>query len=310
MHPLSKKYFGANYGSLAVEFHNGTAVVSGYVVKQIGTVRFIVSDGTTNMICELAQTDDEATTLTEGLMTIKTAGGKFIKKLLSFQALTTDGEIINWTKEEADQIVTFEAPETVTPVEKINEVLEEQFQNNGKLYLGSGNAVDNLVTNSNGEIYLAGAARRYKKGATIPASEGDVYEFAVDDTQDWTYVYAVGLNSPIPGAAITDLYNISLDVTTNGRTLTFSLSRDAGGNYHFTNAAYNLDITDDAQALGGAVYQGIQRVRFYEVAFGEGLEKNAFGSIIGETDFVLTATAKRDGVDPVVVDWKAVITRA
>lgn len=309
MHPLSKKYFGANYGSLAVEYHNGNSVVSGYIVKQIGTVRFIVSDGTTNMICELAQSNDEATTLTEGLMTIKTAGGKFIKKLLSFQAITTDGDIINWTKEEADQISTFEAPEIVPPVEKTNEAIVDQFLNNGKLYLGSGNSADNMVTNTNGEIYLAGAARRYKKGASIPASEGNVYEFSVDDTQDWTYVYAAGLNSPIPGAAITDMYNISLDVTTNGKTLTFSLSRDAGGNYHFTNATYNLDITDDAQALGGAVYQGIQRVRFYEVAFGEGLDKNQFGSIIGETNFVLTATAKRDGVEPVVVGWKAVITR-
>lgn len=310
MHPLSKKYFGANYGSLAVDFFDGQATVSGYVVKQIGTVRFIVSDGTTTKTCELAQTSEEASNLTDGLMTIKTESGVFIRKLMAFQAITTENDIMEWTKEDADKIVTFVAPDTVEPEERNNEVIPTEFQNNGKLFLGSGNAVDNMIINGNSEINLAGACRRYKKGATIPANAEDVYEFSVDDTQDWTYVYGVGLKSAIPGAVITDLYNISLDITTNGRTLTFTLSRDSGGNYHFTNAQYDFDITDDAQALGGTVYQGIQRVRFYEVAFGSGLQKNAFGSILGKTSFKLTATAKRDGVEPVVVDWAADITAA
>lgn len=43
MRPLNKKNFGNATGKLAVRFHNGTGVVDGYIVKQLGTSKFLVS---------------------------------------------------------------------------------------------------------------------------------------------------------------------------------------------------------------------------------------------------------------------------
>ncbi len=59
MHPLNNKNFGAN--NITVFYHNGSALVTGYVVKQIGTTRFVVTtDGTTTFVRNLAQTDAHA----------------------------------------------------------------------------------------------------------------------------------------------------------------------------------------------------------------------------------------------------------
>ncbi len=43
--PLSKRLFGANSSNnIKVQFHNGTASVRGYIVKQTGSKRFICKD--------------------------------------------------------------------------------------------------------------------------------------------------------------------------------------------------------------------------------------------------------------------------
>jgi hypothetical protein len=40
--PIAKKNFGNTAGKIAVTFHNGTAVVDGYIIKQLGSKRFLV----------------------------------------------------------------------------------------------------------------------------------------------------------------------------------------------------------------------------------------------------------------------------
>jgi hypothetical protein len=40
--PIAKKNFGNTAGKIAVAFHNGTAVVDGYIIKQLGSKRFLI----------------------------------------------------------------------------------------------------------------------------------------------------------------------------------------------------------------------------------------------------------------------------
>lgn len=102
MHPVSKVHFGAAEGQIAVKFHNGTSAVTGYIVKQIGSKRYVVTaDGETNFTCTLASTTAEATTLVAGKMTIDIAphgGGavQHVKNLSAFIAFTTEGNRLSW----------------------------------------------------------------------------------------------------------------------------------------------------------------------------------------------------------------------
>jgi hypothetical protein len=45
MHPVNNKFFGTD--GVAVKFYNGTTTKTGYIIKQLGTDRFVVTDGTT-----------------------------------------------------------------------------------------------------------------------------------------------------------------------------------------------------------------------------------------------------------------------
>jgi hypothetical protein len=64
VHPLNNFQFGRATGRIAVIFHNGSAVVTGYVTKQIGTKKFVVSLGALTRTCVLAQTSGELAVLT------------------------------------------------------------------------------------------------------------------------------------------------------------------------------------------------------------------------------------------------------
>ena len=97
MHPISNKHFGDLEGSMRVSFHNGTEAVVGHIVRQIGTVRYVVSDGEVTKICQLAQTTAEAAALAEGQMTFY-IDGKAIRKLEAFKATTTEGEQFKWSQ--------------------------------------------------------------------------------------------------------------------------------------------------------------------------------------------------------------------
>lgn len=66
MHPLNKKFFGNGPNALVVQFFNGSAVVSGWILKQMGSVRYRVTDGQTTKIVRLAQNDAEMSSLLNG----------------------------------------------------------------------------------------------------------------------------------------------------------------------------------------------------------------------------------------------------
>ena len=122
MHPVSKVHFGEAEGQIAVKFHNGAAAVTGYIVKQIGSTRYVVAEvgSEDKFTCTLASTTAAATTLTAGKMTIEIAphgGGavQHVKNLSAFVAFTTEGNRLSWkldatTKAGEGKLAVVEAP--------------------------------------------------------------------------------------------------------------------------------------------------------------------------------------------------------
>ena len=114
MHPINNKNFGAGAGKLNVKFYDGSAVVTGILVKQMGTTKYRVTkaDGSDGKIVRLAQTTDELTALTAGtgpdaalradLATIEVAvfGGatENVKKLMANKATTIQGSTVTYVR--------------------------------------------------------------------------------------------------------------------------------------------------------------------------------------------------------------------
>lgn len=101
--PINQSNFGAEPGKIRVRFHNGTAVVTGYIVKQLGPVKYLVTaDGTNNFTVDLVFTTAAAQALTAGQATIQITDAnsvtKYVSKLMSASCNTTDGSTLSWTR--------------------------------------------------------------------------------------------------------------------------------------------------------------------------------------------------------------------
>ena len=110
MHPINKTNFGAKAGKLAVTFYNGSSVITGWVLAQVGTLRYKVTDGTNVVIATLCQNANDLTALLSGtgpnaanqgsLCTIQLTpyGGsvEHVSKLNSVTAVTLEGSHVTW----------------------------------------------------------------------------------------------------------------------------------------------------------------------------------------------------------------------
>lgn len=100
--PLNSRFFGDDEMDIAVRFHNGTTVVPGRFVKQIGLKRYVVEDEQNNRFTvTLAQTTAEATNLTAGLATVAvqsefSAPVEYAREIRGNQMITTGGNVVNW----------------------------------------------------------------------------------------------------------------------------------------------------------------------------------------------------------------------
>ena len=105
--PLNKRYFGtptAGGSEIKVQFHNGTASVNGWIVKQLGSKKFRCSDGTVERDCFLvdksAADGDTPAAVTAGEMTITVSDNDGVLKQvtkISGRKVTIDtGETVAW----------------------------------------------------------------------------------------------------------------------------------------------------------------------------------------------------------------------
>lgn len=100
--PLNKRYFGApttGGNEIKVQFHNGTASVDGWIVKQTGSKRFICSDGSNEAECYLV--DKAAGTLAAGEMSVSvqddSATVRRITKISAKKVTASDGNSYGWS---------------------------------------------------------------------------------------------------------------------------------------------------------------------------------------------------------------------
>jgi len=99
--PLNKRFFGtptAGGNEIKVQFHNGTASVAGWIVKQKASKRFLCSDGTVTAVCTL--TDAASAALTAGQMSITVlndAGDQLqVTKISGRKVTANDGNTYPW----------------------------------------------------------------------------------------------------------------------------------------------------------------------------------------------------------------------
>jgi len=73
--PLNKRYFGPPTvagNEIKVQFHNGTASVNGWIVKQKGSKRFLCTNGTVSRLCKLSTKASNLLLAGEMSITVKT----------------------------------------------------------------------------------------------------------------------------------------------------------------------------------------------------------------------------------------------
>lgn len=97
--PINRSNFGPEENKIAIKFHNGSSVVTGHIIKQMGSRTFLCSDGTVEKVCTLAKTSDEAAALTGNICTIEvetTGGTEYVTRIASNKLTTTAGNQVDW----------------------------------------------------------------------------------------------------------------------------------------------------------------------------------------------------------------------
>jgi hypothetical protein len=105
--PLNKRFFGpptAGGDEIKVQFYDGTASVNGWIVKQLGSKKFRVTDGTTTADCFLVdKVTGDIDTDGEMTITVKDDAGtaKQVTKIAGRKVTLDTGESIAWNFSDA-----------------------------------------------------------------------------------------------------------------------------------------------------------------------------------------------------------------
>ncbi|RKZ94217.1 MAG: hypothetical protein DRQ40_06275 [Gammaproteobacteria bacterium] len=99
--PINSRYFGTptvGGNEIKVQFHNGTASVNGWIIKQLGAKRFRCTDGTAVEDCVLVDKLSAAVAAGEMTITIKddAANVKQVTKISGRKVTVNTGESIKW----------------------------------------------------------------------------------------------------------------------------------------------------------------------------------------------------------------------
>ena len=99
--PLNKRFFGAPTAAgneIKVQFHNGTASVNGYIVKQLGSKKFRCTDGVIEKDCFLVDKAAAAIAAGEMSIVVKDAAEaiKQVTKISGRKVTLDSGESIAW----------------------------------------------------------------------------------------------------------------------------------------------------------------------------------------------------------------------
>ena len=107
--PLNKRFFGApttGGNEIKVQFHNGTASVNGYIVKQLGSKKFRCTDGISEKDCFLVDKAAAAIAAGEMSIVVKDDAGavKQVTKIAGKRVTLDSGETIAWGFDSYNQV--------------------------------------------------------------------------------------------------------------------------------------------------------------------------------------------------------------
>jgi hypothetical protein len=99
--PINKRYFGpptAGGEEIKVQFYDGSASVNGWIVKQLGSKKFRVTDGTTTKDCFLVDKASADLDADEMTITVKDDGGtaRQVTKIAGRKATIDTGASLAW----------------------------------------------------------------------------------------------------------------------------------------------------------------------------------------------------------------------
>ena len=105
--PINKRYFGpptAGGNEIKVQFYDGSASVNGWIVKQLGSKKFRVTDGTTTKDCFLVDKASGALAADEMTITVKDDGGtaRQVTKISGRKATIDTGASLAWVFDDAN----------------------------------------------------------------------------------------------------------------------------------------------------------------------------------------------------------------
>ena len=114
--PLNKKFFGApttGGSEIKVQFHNGTASVNGYIVKQLGSKKFRCTDGVIEKDCFLVDKAAAAIAAGEMSIVVKDDAGavKQVTKISGKKVTLDTGTTIAWNFSDATDDAAVEIEE-------------------------------------------------------------------------------------------------------------------------------------------------------------------------------------------------------
>ena len=112
--PINKRHIGSpdSGNELKCRFHNGTAEVNGWIIKQKGSRRYRCSDGTNEANCKLVDKAQGSLAAGEMTVTVKDDGGTIrqVTKITGHRVLLDTGSSSRWTftTDAADDAVEIE----------------------------------------------------------------------------------------------------------------------------------------------------------------------------------------------------------
>lgn len=111
--PLNSKYFGEPTGDnnkLTIEFWDGSSVVTGWILEQVATGEFRVTDGTVEDRVELQA--DAPAAAGEGRIAVQVYGGgtEYARNILSRRVKTFEGGNWDWELTPANKVGMADLP--------------------------------------------------------------------------------------------------------------------------------------------------------------------------------------------------------
>jgi hypothetical protein len=261
--------YGGATGDIRVRFHNGSAVVVGYILNQIGQDQFQVaadSDPNTLYTITLAQTTALATSMTSlvGTILITPDNGvttEHVSKLHSSTCYTTEGNFYSWSTVAGQAqalIATVQAPITnsVLSTTTVTAILPAPGTILATISSTPTGATFVILGNVGGKFAISGNNLIAGPNPILPGSSTSITIRAInsgDQTTKFDNTFTITANSTL--ATDIQLSSINIPVTNSllaGATLAAITSTPIGATFTFTSNPSSLFAISGSNLIVGA----------------------------------------------------------